>query len=141
MYGVEGRNGMTGRRNVISGCQFFCWIESMDGSGGTGRKEPEAERQEIQEAGGTIENVSESSHSNPSFVLTFYAICHRLIYADGVPIQRSHLFLNILPERISPIGLHSIVWFYLSCYPGDFQNCHREKTNKIFLVKPHCLQR
>ena len=97
--------------------------------------------QEFQEAGGTIENVSESSHSNPSFVLTFYAICHRLIYADGVPIQRSHLFLNILPERISPIGLHSIVWFYLSCYPGDFQNCHREKTNKIFLVKPHCLQR
>ena len=31
MYGVEGRNGMTGRRNVISGCRFFCWIESMDG--------------------------------------------------------------------------------------------------------------
>ena len=22
---------MTGRRNVISGCRFFCWIESMDG--------------------------------------------------------------------------------------------------------------
>ena len=66
-----------------------------------------------------------------SFVLTFYAICHRIIYADGVPIQRSHLFLNIIPERISPTGVHSIVWFYLSCYPGDFQNCHREKINKI----------
>lgn len=29
MYEVEGINVMTGRRNLISGCQFFCWTESM----------------------------------------------------------------------------------------------------------------
>ena len=30
----------------------------------------------------------------------------------------------------NPIGTTSIVWFYLSCYSGDFQNCCREKIIK-----------
>ena len=38
VYEVEEINVMTGRRNLISGCQFFCWTESMAEGGYGGIK-------------------------------------------------------------------------------------------------------